>query len=49
MGSVLLEMMRGSTKLHYNLSGFADVSADIEEFEARGTVPYDLSGSYQTN
>ena len=49
MGSVLLEMMRGSTELQYNLSGSADVSADIEEFEAQGTVPYDLRGSYQTN
>jgi len=49
MGSVLLEMMRGSTELQYNLSGSADVSAEIEGFDAQGTVPYDLSGTYQTN
>lgn len=49
MGSVLLEMMGGSSEFQYHLSGSADVSADIEEFDVSGTLPFDLSGRYQTN
>jgi len=48
MGSVLVEMMRGSSEFQYNLSGTADVSADIDQFEVEGTLPYNLSGTYQT-
>lgn len=49
MGSVLVEMMRGSSELQYNLSGSADVSAELEEFDVSGTLPFDLSGRYTTN
>lgn len=50
MGSVLLEMMRGSSsELQYNLSGSADVAAEIEEFDVSGTLPFDVSGRYITN
>ena len=49
MGSVLVEMMRGSSELQYNLSGSADVSAELEEFDVSGTLPFDLSGRYTTD
>lgn len=49
MGSVLVEMMRGSSELRYNLSGSADVSAEIDEFDVSGTLPFDLTGRYVTD
>lgn len=48
-GSVLRELMGGSSELQYNLSGSADVSADIEGFNVGGTLPFDLSGMYITD
>lgn len=49
MGSVFVEMLSGSTEFQYNLSGAADVSADIVEFDAEGRVPFNVSGTYRTN
>ncbi len=49
MGSILRELMSGSSELQYDLSGSADISADLEEFEVNGTLPFDLSGTYITN
>lgn len=46
MGSVFVEIMRGSSELHYSLSGSADVIAEIDEFDVSGTLPFDLSGRY---
>lgn len=48
MGSVLLDMMRGSTEFDYRLTGSADVSADIEGFDDGTTVPFDLDGRYSS-
>ncbi len=48
MGSVLLDLMRGTTEFDYNISGSADISADIEGFEDGSTVPFDLDGRYRT-
>jgi len=49
MGSVLLEMMGGNTSFNYNLSGSADISADIEGFDDGTTIPFDLDGRYTTD
>lgn len=49
MGSVLLEMMRGETSFDYNLTGSADISADIEGFDDGTTIPFDLDGRYTTD
>lgn len=46
MGSVLIDMMRGTTEFDYNLSGSAEISADIEGFEDGTSVPFDLDGTY---
>jgi LEA14-like dessication related protein len=49
MGSVLLEMMSGSASFDYNLTGSADVSAELEGFQDGETVPFDLSGRYRAD
>tara|TARA_R100001143_G_C3361193_1_gene136099 strand:+ start:14003 stop:14854 length:852 start_codon:yes stop_codon:yes gene_type:complete len=49
MGSVLREMMGGSSELQYDLSGAADITAEIDEFDVSGTLPFELSGTYITN
>jgi len=48
MGSVLVDMMRGTTEFDYNISGSADISADIDGFEDGNTIPFDLDGTYRT-
>lgn len=49
MGSVLLEMMAGNTSFNYNLTGSADIFADIEGFDDGTTIPFDLDGRYTTD
>ncbi len=49
MGSVLLDLIGGSTRFDYNLSGSADISAELEGFSDGETVPFDVSGRYQSN
>lgn len=49
MGSVLLEMMAGRTEFDYNLSGSANIAADLEGFTGGQTMPFNLSGRYSTN
>lgn len=46
MGSVLVDMMRGSTEFDYNVTGSANIAADIEGFDDGQTIPFDLSGRY---
>lgn len=47
MGNVLVEMMMGSTNFEYQLSGSADVGAEIEGFSFTDTIPFDLSGVFR--
>lgn len=46
MGSVLLEMLGGTTTFNYGLNGSADISADIEGFDTGTTIPFNVSGRY---
>lgn len=46
MGSVLLEMMAGTTTFNYGLNGSADISADIEGFDTGTTIPFNVTGRY---
>ncbi len=46
MGSVLLEMLAGTTTFNYGLSGSANLSADIEGFDTGTTIPFNVSGRY---
>lgn len=48
MGSVLVDMMRGTTEFDYNISGSADISADIDGFDDGSNIPFDLDGTYRT-
>ncbi len=49
MGSVLLDLIGGSTQFDYNLSGSANISAELEGFQDGGTIPFDVSGRHTTN
>jgi LEA14-like dessication related protein len=46
MGSVLLDLIGGSTRFDYNLTGSADISADLEGFQDGETMPFDFTGRY---
>jgi LEA14-like dessication related protein len=46
MGSVLMELMTGRTEFDYNLSGSANIGADIDGFTGGQNLPFDLSGRY---
>jgi LEA14-like dessication related protein len=49
MGSVLLDLIGGSTQFDYNLSGSANISAELEGFQDGETIPFDVSGRHTTN
>jgi LEA14-like dessication related protein len=46
MGSALMDMMAGRTTFNYELTGSAEVSADLEGFPAGQLIPFELSGRY---
>jgi LEA14-like dessication related protein len=46
MGSALMDLMSGRTTFNYELTGSAEVSADLEGFPGGQLIPFDLSGSY---
>ena len=46
MGSVLLEMLAGTTTFNYGLKGSADISADIEGFDSENRIPFNVTGRY---
>lgn len=47
MGSVLLEMMRGTANFDYRLTGSANVGAEIEGFDFTDTIPFDIRGVFR--
>lgn len=49
MGSVLIDLMAGRSEFDYNLSGSANISADIEGFSGGQNLPFDLSGRFSTD
>lgn len=49
LGSALMDLMGGTTTFNYELSGSADVSAEIEGFPDSQQVPFDLNGRYTIN
>ncbi len=46
MGSALMDLMSGRSTFNYELTGSAEVSADLEGFPGGQLIPFDLSGSY---
>ncbi len=47
MGSVLIDMLKGEKEFQYQLSGSANVSANIEGFSGFETLPFNLTGTYR--
>lgn len=47
MGSVLFDMMRGSTEFDYSLEGNANVGAEIEGFSFTQNLLFDRDGKFQ--
>jgi LEA14-like dessication related protein len=46
LGSALMDLMQGKSTFNYELSGSAEVDADLEGFPAGQLIPFDLSGQY---
>jgi LEA14-like dessication related protein len=46
LGSALMDLMQGNSTFNYELSGSAEVDADLEGFPAGQLIPFDLSGRY---
>lgn len=49
MGSVLLDLMSGTSEFDYDLSGSATISADIDGFPDNQSIPFETSGRYTIN
>jgi len=47
MGSVLFDLMRGSTEFDYSLNGNADVGAQIEGFSFTENILFDREGVFR--
>ncbi len=44
LGPALVEIMGGRKEFEYDLTGTAEISADLEGFDEQQTIPFDLSG-----
>lgn len=44
LGPALAEIMGGRKEFEYDLTGTAEISADLEGFDEQQTIPFDLSG-----
>ena len=46
LGSAFMDLMQGNSTFNYELSGSAEVGAELEGFPAGQLIPFDLSGRY---